>query len=82
MSAPGAGGGRGRQRPKRTWPLLLLFQAKGGKWGQGPVGKDGGGRPRELHLLDPLSPSVPPKPLLKPGAFPVPPPSASSSSSG
>lgn len=36
--------GRGRCRHKHTQPLLLLFQAKRDKWGQGPVGRDEGGK--------------------------------------
>lgn len=80
MSAPGVGEEGDRDR-SALGPCSCSSRPKGANGDGGRWGRMGGGRPRELHLLDPLSPSAPPKPLLKPGAFPDP-PSASSSSSG
>lgn len=54
-------GGRGRRRRKRAWPLLLLFQAKTDKWGQGPVGRDGGKTKSYTYSIPSFS--VSPKPL-------------------
>jgi len=65
------GRGRGRRRRKCAWPLLLLFQAKTEKWGQGPVGKEGG---RKIKSYTYSTPSLPVSPKTLPQAHCLPSP--------